>query len=127
MTAFSDPVIELYELVQKNPSIFGRLLHIAGLWNPETSRYERELPARFRGASVDQALSKWHQAFFLEWLARPLADKERDVALYWKAAGGTREQARKLRELGESAIPPLVRSEERQLFLQDLAFIQALL
>lgn len=125
MTAFSDPVIELYEIVHKNPSTFGRLLHIAGLWNPETSTYERGLPARFRGALVSQALSKWHQAFFLDWLARPLAEKERDVALFWNA--GTRAQSVKLRDLGEAAIPPLVRNEERQLFLQDLSFIQALL
>jgi hypothetical protein len=32
-----------------------------------------------------------------------------------------------IRELGEAAIPPLVRAEERRFFIQDLTFIQAML
>lgn len=123
MTALRDPVIELYELVLRDPSVFGRLVHIAGLWNPESGRYERGLPDRFRIAGIDRALAKWHQAFFIEWLSGSLKEKERDVALYWHQKG----RAKKLREVGEAAIPPLVRTEERALFLQDLSFIQALL
>ena len=121
-----EPAIELYELIAKNPSVFGRLIHIASLWNPETSRYERGLPERYRSVpGIDTTLAKWHQAFFLEWLSQSLTEKERDVAMYWNS--GAREQGKKIREIGQAAIPPLVRSEERQFFLQDLAFLQALL
>ena len=127
MTALRDPTVELYELILRNPSVFGRLIHIAGLWNSETGRYERDLPERFRTSEIDKALSRWHQAFFVDWLAQSLAEKERDVSLYWKNVGGTRDDVKKIREAGEAAIPPLVREEERRLFLQDLSFIQALL
>ena len=126
MVGHSNPVVELYELVLQTPSLFGRLIYIASLWNPGTSRYDRELPDRFRGAETDKALARWHQSFFIDWLSQSLTDKERDVALYWRNPNG-REQARTLREIGEAAIPPLVRSEERKFFIQDLTFIQAML
>ena len=126
MIGHINPVVELYELVLQNPSLFGRLIHIAGLWNPETSRYDRGLPDRFRGAETDKALARWHQSFFIDWLAQSLTDTERDVALYLRSLSG-REQGKTLREIGEAAIPPLVRSEERKFFVQDLTFIQAML
>ena len=37
------------------------------------------------------------------------------------------DQSKTLRELGEAAMPPLVRPEERRFFIQDLTFIQATL
>ena len=127
MLAQGNAVVELYELVLKNPSVFGRLVHIAGLWNPETSRYERELPERFRLPDVDKALARWHHAFFIDWLSTSLSEKERDVNLYWNSIGGGRDGIKTLRDIGEAAIPPLVRAEERKFFLQDLSFIQAML
>jgi hypothetical protein len=124
----NDPVIELYELLLQNPSLFGRLIYIAGLWNPQTSRYDRGLPDRFRGRpEVEKALSNWHSAFFVEWLSLPLPETERDVALHWRSDGGSRDQIKTIREHGESAIPPLVRTEERKFFIQDLTFILATL
>lgn len=120
-----NPVVELYELVLQNPSLFGRIIYIAGLWNPESSRYDRGLPDRFCGAETDKALARWHQSFFIDWLSQSLTEKERDIALYWRTPG--RDQGKTLREVGERAIPPLVRSEERTFFLQDLTFIQAML
>src|SRR5581483_861324 len=105
MTAsLANPVVELYERVIQNPSLFGRIVHIASLWNPETSRYDRGLAERFRGPEVDKALARWHETFFLDWLARTLTEKERDGALYWGSNSG---HGKTLRELGEGAIPPL--------------------
>lgn len=118
------PLIELYELVTQNPSLFGRMIYIANLWNPNTSRYDLGLAERYRSPETDQALVKWHHTFFVEWLSLPLPEKERDVALYWRSHPAP---GRTIRELGEAAIPPLVRSEERKFFLQDLTFIQAML
>ena len=122
-----DPVIELYELLLQNPSILGRVIQVSNLWSPETSRYERDLPDRFRTAEVDKAIARWHQSFFREWLALPLRQKEADVLLHWNAPGSGREQGKRIRDVGQAAIPPLVHSAERDLFLQDLSFIQALL
>lgn len=118
---------ELYDLLLQNSSIFGRLLHIASLWNPETRRYEQGLPERFRGAGLDQLVSRWHQAFFLEWLALSLEQQQRDVLLYWTSGGRKPEQLQKIRELGEAAIPPLVDWTERQSFVKNLGFIQGIL
>jgi hypothetical protein len=127
MVGAANPVVELYELVLQNPSLFGRLIYIAGLWNPEVSRYDKGLPDRFRRAETDKALARWHQSFFIDWLSLSLTEKERDVALYWRSLGSHREGMKTLREIGELAIPPLVRDEERKFFIQDLTFLQALL
>jgi hypothetical protein len=75
---------------------------------------------------TDKALARWHQSFFIDWLSQSLTEKERDVSLYWTNLGGP-ENVRTIREIGEAAIPPLVRAEERKFFLQDLTFIQAML
>ena len=120
-------VVELYELLLQNPSRFGRLVYISRLWNPEGARYDKGLPDRLRSVDTDKALSRWHHSFFIEWLSLSLADKERDVALYWRVTAAGSEPRPSIREIGEAAIPPLVRSEERKFFLQDLTFIQALL
>jgi len=122
-----DPLVELYEQVVQNPSLFGRLIYVASLWNPETSRYDRGLPDKFRLPDVDRALADWHRKFFIDWLSQSLQQKERDLALYWRAIVGSPDQNKTLREIGEAAIPPLVRSEERKLFIQDLVFVSALL
>ena len=53
--------------------------------------------------------------------------KQSDVTIYWTSLGGTREDIKKIRELGEAAIPPLVDWAERQSFTQNLTFIQSLL
>ena len=127
MTAQCDPVVEFYELVQGSPSVLGRLMQIAAFWNSETGRYERGLSDRYRTSEMDKALTRWHRAFFVDWLSSSLSEKERDAAVYWASSASTREPGKKLRDLGEGAIPPLVRAEERQLFLQDMAFLQALL
>jgi len=82
------------------------------------------LPDRFRLAEADTALAKWHYTFFVEFLSLPLPEKERDVTLYWSR---NRDQGKTVRQVGEAAMPPLVRAEERMLFIQDLAIIQAML
>jgi hypothetical protein len=127
MAVPADPRVELYELVLKTPSLLGRLVYIASLWNPQTSRYDRYLPQRFRSVDADKALANWHLVFFTEWLSLSLEEKQKDVAIYWKSLGGSRDQIRAIRERGEAAIPPLVRAEERNHFIRDLMLIQAML
>jgi hypothetical protein len=127
MAGPSDPLIELYELVVRVPSLIGRLIYIANLWNPETTRYDRGLPERLRFTDADKALAKWHYTFFVEWLSLPLPEKERDVDLYWRSIGGSQDQIKTVRQQAEAAIPPLVRTEERKFFIQDLTFILATL
>jgi len=119
--------LELYDLLLQNPSIFGRLVYIAGLCNPQTQSYERALPERFRNAGLDQAISRWHHAFFMEWIALSLEQQQNDVIVYWTSVGRTAEQLKKIREQVEAAIPPLVEWAERQSFLQSLGFIHTVL
>ncbi|GEM_PF-2241685 len=122
-----NPAAELYDQLLQNASIFGRLTQIASLWNPATRRYEHGLAERFRNAGLDPLISRWHQAFFLEWLALSLEQQQRDILVYWTSTGRKPEQIQKIRELGETAIPPLVDWEERQTFTKNLAFIQSVL
>ena len=123
----SNPAVELYEMLLQNPSIFGRLTQIAGFWDPQTSRYERGLPERLGNAGLNQAIFRWHQAFFIEWLALSLAQQQNDVEAYLARAGRTSERIQRIREAGEAAIPPLVDYAERQTFLKNLSFIQTVL
>ncbi len=115
----NNPALELYDLLMQNQSIFGRLVQVAGLRAPGS----KDLPDRFRTASLDQAMSRWHQAFFMEWIALSLSQQQHDVDIYWTALGRTADQLKRIREEGEAAIPPLVEWAERQYFLQNLAFI----
>ena len=122
----NNPALELYESLLQNPSIFGRLVHIASLWNPASKSYQG-LPERFRNAGLDPQITRWHQAFFMEWVALSLAQQQNDVMVYWTGMGRDPEQIKKLREQGEAAIPPLVEWAERQSFTKNLAFIQTVL
>lgn len=115
----NNAALELYDLLVQNPSIFGRLVQVAALRTPGT----KSLPDRFRTANLDQAISRWHQAFFMEWIALSLSQQQHDVDIYWTALGRTADQLKRIREEGEAAIPPLVEWAERQYFLQNLAFI----
>ena len=123
----NNQALELYELLVQNPSIFGRLLHIAGFWNPLSNRYDIGLPERFRGAGLDQQIARWHHAFFMEWVALSLAQQQNDVLVYWNSTGRSPEQIKNIREQGEAAIPALVEWAERRSFRQNLAFIQSVL
>lgn len=118
-----DRTAALQQLVLQQPTIFGRLIYIACLWNPVTGRYERDLPSRVLGPETDAALADWHNSFFFEWLTQSLEQKRSDVALYWTGIGGSRGQVDAIRELGEGAIPAGARAEERQAFLADLALV----
>lgn len=111
---------ELYRLIMQNASRLGRLIYIGCLRNPVTGRYERNLPDRFLAVDTDQVLGGWHQTLFREWLARPSEEKRRDLALYWWAIGGSRQQIAAIRELGEASIPPLTSPEDRALFMKEL-------
>ena len=120
----NNPALELYELLVQNPSLFGRLVQVARLRNPATKGHPQGLPDRFRNnPSLDQAISRWHHAFFMEWIALSLSQQQHDVDIYWTALGRTAEQLKRIREEGEAAIPPLVEWAERQYFLQNLGFI----
>ena len=117
-------VNELYEVVSQIPALLGRLIYIACLWNPQTRRYDRGLPARFLGVQADEALGCWHRSLFFQWLSQSWMEKQADVALYWSSIGGSRGQIEAIRELAEAAIPPHVNPEERRAFIKDLALAQ---
>ncbi len=120
-------VAELYQQILQMPSLLGRLTYIADRWNPQTRRYDRDLPERFHDSLVYQAIANWHRALFVDWLSLPLERKERDVSAYWMSIGGTQEQLKTIGRLAEAAIPPLMRAVEREYFMSEIKFLQALL
>lgn len=84
-----------------------------------TGRYDRGLPDRFRTTEIDKAVANWYRVLFRQWLALTLDQKQDDISLY--STTGNQERIRAIRQDSENAIPPLVRYEERRLFIQDLA------
>lgn len=120
-----DPIAELWERVVEVPSVFGRLLYVADLWNVQTGRYDRGLPDRFRTTEIDKAVANWHRVLFRQWLALTLDQKQDDISLY--STTGNQERIRAIRQDSETAIPPLVGYEERRLFIQDLTVVLPLL
>ena len=117
-------VDELHRLILRTSTVLGRLIYVACLWNPLTGRYDRGLPTRFLSLEAEEALGRWHHELFFQWLSQPSDEKQRDFICYWRSVGGSRDQIKAIRELGEAAIPPLVSPEERNAFLQDLTLAQ---
>jgi hypothetical protein len=120
-------LLELRDFLHRDPSFLGRLIGAAGLWNHATGRYNRNLPERFRGERIDQAVAQWHKSFFLEWLALSLEEKEADLTAYWESLGRQVDQINRIRAIAEAAIPPLTNSAQRQDCIHDLVLITALL
>lgn len=116
-----DPIAESWERVVEVPSVFGRLLYVADLWNVRTGRHDRGLPDRSRTAEIDKAVANWHRVLFRQWLALTLDQKSDDISLYSTTA--SQERIRAIRQDSETAIPPLVGYKERRLCIQDLAVV----
>lgn len=105
------------------PSVFGRLVFLASLRNPETGKYSHEALTRLLGPEdTDRSLCNSHHQVFSEWLGFSLAEQKSDLDDYLMGGGKVR-QAPHYRNL----VPPTAREVERQLYLTDLETLLELL
>ena len=120
----ADCTEELAEAVLSHPSLFARLLVLAALWVPVKCCYEHPLSGSCGYLETGETLKAWHLSVFTKWLSLSLRHQKADVSAF--LAGDT-ERVYALRSLGEDAIPQAANEGERELFLQNLDIIQALI
>jgi len=106
------------------PSIFGRLVYLASLRDPNTGRYEHHgLSQIFGEAEADAALQESHSQAFSEWLCFNLEQQKADLDLYLSSFQADRRtilstwiRLAPYRNL----VPASSRDPERRLYLADM-------
>lgn len=116
----------LCDSVLRDPSLFARLQIISSLYNRREDRYEHPLSRSYDQADVDRVLRTLHREIFLAWLGLSIRQQKGDLAIYVR---GRVNPVHVIQELGvgENLVPPNELSPERNLFLQDIAIVRALL
>jgi hypothetical protein len=65
------------------PTVYGRLVYLSGLINPDTGRYENYgLSPTYEPLEAHRAFKRLHEAIFKEWVAYELKRKKADIELY---------------------------------------------
>lgn len=106
------------------PSVFGRLVYVSSLRNPNNGRYEHHgLALIFGEADANKALRKSHVKLFSEWLTFNLEQQKTDLEIYLSGLPDKREVVLenwiKLAPY-RNLIPSSVRGVERKLYTSDL-------
>jgi len=106
------------------PSVFGRLVYLASLRNPNNGNYEHHgLTLVFGEDEANRALKDGHSAVFAEWLTFNLEQQKADLDLY---LAGLFEDKRLVVETWvrlapyKNLVPASVRGVERRLYINDL-------
>jgi hypothetical protein len=113
------------------PSVFGRLVYLSALRNPNTARYEHHGLALVFGADeANRALRKNHCQAFAEWLSFDIEQQKADLDLYLSAIF---EEKKTVLEAWlrlapyRNLVPSSVKAVERRLYLADFQAILELL
>jgi len=106
------------------PSVFGRLVYLAGLRNPNSGRYDHHGLALVFGAEhANRALKKSHKQVFTEWLAFNLEHQLADLNLYLTDLPEDKKtvlQAWTRLRPYRNVLPSNARSVDRRLYLTEL-------
>jgi hypothetical protein len=109
--------------ISQIPSVFGRLVYLASLRNPNNGDYEHHgLALVFGEDEANKALKNSHTAVFAEWLSFNMEQQKADLDLY---IAGLFEEKRIVIKTWirlapyRNLIPASVRSVERSLYLTD--------
>jgi len=109
--------------VSQIPSVFGRLVYLASLRNPNNGSYEHHgLALVFGEDEANRALKHSHTAVFAEWLSFNIEQQKADLDLY---ISGLFEDKRVVVEtwIGlapyRNLIPASVKGVERRLYIAD--------
>jgi hypothetical protein len=75
------------------PSVFGRLVYLSSLRDPNTGRYQHAgIASMFGEDGADQALRVHHSQTFAEWLCYDLEQQKADLDLYLSAIVDKRQR-----------------------------------
>lgn len=117
--------------LSKIPSVFGRLVYLSSLRDPNTGRYQHYgLAQMFGEEQADRTLRASHEQAFQQWLSFTLQQQRADLEMYLAGLNGN------LRTILEtwtrvapyrSLAPTSVREVERRLYVADLETILELL
>jgi len=113
------------------PSVFGRLVYVSSLRNPNNGHYEHHgLALIFGEDDANKALKKSHLQLFAEWLTFNLEQQKADLDLYLSGLPDKRdivlENWMKLVPY-RNLIPSSVRGIERRLYITDLTALLVVL
>jgi hypothetical protein len=106
------------------PSVFGRLVYLSSLRNPNSGRYEHHgLALVFGEEDANKALKKSHLRVFREWLTFNLEEQKADLDLY--LAGLYEDKRTVLTNWLDVApyrnlMPVTLQTVEKRLYLADL-------
>jgi hypothetical protein len=117
--------------ISQIPSVFGRLVYLASLRNPNSGLYEHHgLGLVFGEDEANKALKNSHNAVFAEWLSFNIEQQKADLDLY---ISGLFEDRRVVVETWirlapyKNLLPTGVRLTEKRLYLADFAALLDLL
>jgi len=113
------------------PSVFGRLVYLASLRNPNSGRYDHHGLALVFGADyANRALKKSHKQVFAEWLKFNLEHQMADLNLYLTDLPEDKKTVlqawTKLRPY-RNVLPSNVKGMERRLYLKEMETMLELL
>lgn len=112
-------------------SLFGRLVYLSSLRNPNSGRYEHYGLAQIFGATeADPAMRNSHTQTFSEWLYLPLEHQKADLDLYLSSL----EEPRKVvienwsrLALYRTFMPLTAKNTDRELYLTNIEALLAIL
>jgi len=109
--------------ISQIPSVFGRLVYLSSLRNPNNGSYEHHgLALVFGEDEANKALKNSHTAVFAEWLSFNLEQQKADLDLY---ISGLFEDKRVVIETWirlapyRNLVPASVRGVEKRLYIAD--------
>ena len=113
------------------PTVFGRLVYLSSLRDPNSGRYEHfGLAQAYGEGQAHQTLAESHQSVFRQWLSFNLEQQKADLECYLESLGGDRRviletwsRVAPYRNL----VPAAVGNPERRLYLADLETVLELL
>ncbi len=113
------------------PAVFGRLVYLAALRDPNSGKYEHHgLALVFGDSESDRALRRSHTQTFSEWLCFNLEQQKADLDLYLSALMDDRRRVIDtwLRvEPFRTLVPGSATKAESQLYLSDFRLLLELL
>jgi len=117
--------------ISQIPSVFGRLVYLASLRNPNNGSYEHHgLALVFGDDEANKALKNSHGAVFAEWLTYNLEQQKADLDLYISALFEDKRVVVDtwMRLAPYRNLPPSsVRGVERRLYIADFTALLDLL